>query len=386
MAKLRRGIRYVVFADIAGFYDNIDLALLYSDLNALGADQDLLSVLRTCLDRWSKPRGRGIPQGYSASDILAKVYMGPVDLGLRNSGFKHVRYVDDIRIFCRSNLEAKKALLRLTDLLRNRGLILQTAKTDILTVDKARTEIDGIGPLIESIQAELQAELKEVYGSASSYATVDDLDRALKSRPDAPPPEVLERAFDEHFSVRSGGQFNQTLLHYLLTRLGKVKSRVAVNFCLAVLGRRPEETEHVLRYLGDVGLTTEERDEILRYAGSSEAIYDYQLYQIVRWFFERDDVPQKLVSLCRVWATDRNRQNWLRSYSLAVLGKAGDPADLEMIEQGYSSATSEVEKAEIVMALVRMEIGRRNAFYKRVSPDGQLVKWAVEEALRGKRN
>jgi hypothetical protein len=312
--------------------------------------------------------------------------MDPVDRGLKNTGFKHLRYVDDIRIFCRSYLEAKKALLKLTDLLRNRGLILQTAKTNILTVDKARAEIDGVGPLIESIQAELQTELREVYDSVGPYATVDDLVRALKSRPDAPPPEVLERAFDEHFSVGSGEQFNQTLLHYLLTRLGKVKSRVAVNFCLAVLGRRPEETEHVLRYLENVGVTKEERDVILGYAGSSEAIYDYQLYQIVRWFFERDDLSQKLVSLCRVWASDRNRHNWLRSYSLAVLGKAGDPADLEMIEQSYSAATSEVEKAEIVMALARVEIGRRNGFYKRVSLDGELVKWAVEQVLgRSKR-
>jgi len=31
LAKVRRGIRFVVFADIAGFYDNIDLALLHSD-------------------------------------------------------------------------------------------------------------------------------------------------------------------------------------------------------------------------------------------------------------------------------------------------------------------------------------------------------------------
>ena len=224
-----------------------------------------------------------------------------------------------------------------------------------------------------------------MYGSASPYATVDDLDRAIKSRPDAPPPEVLERAFDEHFSVGSGEQFNHTLLYYLLTRLGKVQSRVAVNFCLAVLGHRPEETEHVLRYLENVGITKEERDAILGYAGSAEAIYDYQLYQIVRWFFERDDLPQKLVSLCRVWTADRNRHNWLRSHSLAVLGKAGDPTDLEMIDQSHSTATLEMEKAEIVMALARMEIGRRNAFYKRVSLDGVLVKWALTRSKEEKR-
>src|SRR5207249_11248371 len=86
---LTKRIRYVVFADIAGFYGNIDLSILCSDLNLLGIDPGLLSLLRTCLDRWSKPRGRGVPQGYSASDLLAKLYMNPIDLALHNSGFGH---------------------------------------------------------------------------------------------------------------------------------------------------------------------------------------------------------------------------------------------------------------------------------------------------------
>src|SRR5205814_4488384 len=96
--KLKKGIQFVVFADIAGFYENIDLPRLRSDLAALGVDQTLLDeVLMPSLNRWSHPRGKGIPQGYSASDILAKIYIAPVDRGLRNAGFTHLRYVDDMR-------------------------------------------------------------------------------------------------------------------------------------------------------------------------------------------------------------------------------------------------------------------------------------------------
>ncbi|MBM3790997.1 MAG: hypothetical protein FJW35_11710 [Acidobacteria bacterium] len=124
--KLNAGSLFVLFTDIAGFYDNVDLGILHSDLNALSVDPDLLSILMRCLNRWSRPRGRGIPQGYSASDLLAKLYLNPVDQGLKNSGFSHLRYVDDIRVFCSSKLEAKRALLRVTDLLRQRGLIPQS--------------------------------------------------------------------------------------------------------------------------------------------------------------------------------------------------------------------------------------------------------------------
>jgi hypothetical protein len=137
LAKLTSQVQYVLFTDIAGFYENVDLGKLRSELGQLAVEPDLLHLLMKLLYRWAQATGRGIPQGYSGSDILAKLYMNPVDLGLRNSGFVHLRYVDDIRIFCSDERQAKKALLVLTKLLRSRGLILQSAKTRILQVAEA---------------------------------------------------------------------------------------------------------------------------------------------------------------------------------------------------------------------------------------------------------
>jgi hypothetical protein len=369
-------IRYVVFSDIAGFYGNIDLNILYSDLNSLGTDVALLDLLRKCLERWSRPRGRGIPQGYTASDFLAKLYMHPIDLGLRNSGFNHLRYVDDIRIFCKDRLEAKKALLRLTDLLRNRGLSLQTSKTEILPVDKARDKIDGVGPLIENIQEQLKDELRESY--EGTYATVDSIEEHFATHPDSAPPEVLEEAFRKEFSPFDDS-FDQSLFHYLLTRLGKTKSRIAAKYCLKLVRERPEETEPILRYLKEIGPKTDECRSILTFAASKDMIYDYQLYQILRWFFERDDFPKQLLSLCRALAFDKNRAAWVRSYAIAVVGEVGDSSDLETIEANYTSALTEVEKSEIVRTLARMELARRNAFFKRVVNDGLLVAAAIRQ-------
>jgi hypothetical protein len=99
--KLRPS-QFVVLADIAGFYENIDLQRLRSDLNPLFSSDDVLDLLMALLNKWALPRGKGIPQGYSAADILAKVYLHPLDQALQNAGFSHLRYVDDIRIFCKS--------------------------------------------------------------------------------------------------------------------------------------------------------------------------------------------------------------------------------------------------------------------------------------------
>ena len=117
--ELDRGSQYVLFTDVTAFYENIDLDRLGSDIRDLGVDHRLLDLLMNCLRRWSLPRGRGIPQGYSASDILAKLFMFNVDSNLVSAGFRHLRYVDDMRIFSETSTVAKRALLFLGDLLRD---------------------------------------------------------------------------------------------------------------------------------------------------------------------------------------------------------------------------------------------------------------------------
>jgi hypothetical protein len=370
------GARFVLFADISAFYENVELAVLRSELNALGLEPELLALLMTCLNRWSQPRGKGIPQGYSASDILAKVYVNPVDQGLRNAGFVHLRYVDDVRVFCRSNLEAKRALLKLNELIRIRGLNLQTAKTYILQADEAKSEIDGVSPVIRSIQTQIAEEL-----SIGPYASVFEIEALLSANPDSPTPEVLERAFAEGFSMASTQKFDSTLFHYLLTRLAKYGSRVAVSYCLDVLAQRPEETEFVLRYLGQVAVTPQEVGVVATYAASSDAIYDHQTYRIAKWFAERGDPPEELLRLCRQCVVDRNRALWLRAHALQILGIAGDRSDLDLIESLYADSGGQLERAEIVSALARMEPGRRNSFYRRIRGDGDLVRRAVEMVL-----
>ena len=132
LSKIAEGISYVVFADISGYYESIDVSLLISDLKQIRAPIEVVNQLSACLNRWAQVRGRGIPQGHSPSDILGKLYLNSVDRSLQTMDYTHYRYVDDFRIFCHNRVEAKKALVDLTRLLRKRGLSLQSAKSEIL--------------------------------------------------------------------------------------------------------------------------------------------------------------------------------------------------------------------------------------------------------------
>lgn len=380
--KITSGISNVAFLDIAGFYDNIDLSLLRSDLIDSGAESVTVGLLMDCLNRWAERRKRGIPQGYSGSDILAKLYLHTVDQALRNDGFIHLRYVDDVRIFCESSLQAKRALFQISRLLGDNGLSLQTAKTEILPKEDALVRIDGVLPTIRGIQTQLGEELSRLVGYDGEYATLDDLERGLEIEGDGPPREVLERCFEDRFLRTPDSKFNRTLFHYLLTRLAKCSSPIAVDYSVRILQLLPDETAPILRYLREINVSLDQSGPIIDYCGSNDAIYDYQLFQFARWYFERGQYPEGLISLCRTWASDRNRDPWLRSYARAILGVAGNTADVEALLASYSDTEDEMERAEIAMSVQRLERSRRNSFYRRIQNDGFLVERAIESARR----
>lgn len=371
---LSQGARYVLFTDIFNFYDNIDLNLLGSCLRELPLDPQFVELMMLCLRRWSTPGGRGIPQGCTASDILSKLYLNSVDVALRNKGLVYLRYVDDIRVFCVTKHEAKQALADLTIRLAHKGLGLNTEKTDTLPVEAARAKIAGVSGLIHS----LHKEMRTAQG-LDDYATETEIEEEFKKNPSRVPKAIFETLFLERFTTSDAG-FDKTLLRYLLTRLAAVGSTAAVRYCLQMIRDRPEEMDYVLKYLRDVQLDESDIADITSFMSSDEAIYDYQLYQLVRWFVDTHRLTDELVSLCRRWAFDRNREPWLRTYSLLVLAVAGNEADLEDIEQSYNTASTKCEKAEIVTCLHRMETSRRNRFYGRVRNDSDLIRRAVELA------
>lgn len=374
--KLESGFAYMLSADITAFYDNIDLRTLSSDVrDATGLGVEV-ALLVDCLNAWSGPRRKGIPQGYSASDLLAKLYLSSIDLALSHAGYAHLRYVDDYRIFLDSRRDGRQAIAALVEALHNRGLSVQSAKTHIWNATEASSQVDGIAPVIEGIADTLREEIAEAAGLDSDYIPAWEVNKWLESR-EGPPPEILERAFQEHFQSVDGEGFDKSLFHYLIGRLGKAGSDVAVEYCIQALRAIPDETHYALTYLEKSGHATDVLDRVVEYVTSSDCIYDFQRYQVVRWFYCNQFEHLGMTAVSRALAFDHNRPVWLRSYAVAYLGCYGDQTDLERMEAEYGSFGTSVERADIVAALQRMEVSRRNALYGRAETEGGLVARAV---------
>lgn len=385
LKKIEEGVSHVVISDITTFFDNIDISVLSGDLRAIGSDVHIVSLLAKCLNKWAICPGRGIPQGYTASDVLAKLYLASTDQIFRSSGYTHFRYVDDIRIFCSSRTEARQAVITLTNLLKKRGLSLQSAKTKILEKNDAIEAINGIQPYLESIHESYQARK----GSQVSIEIPGDYDEPVFMEIQEiepldlrnPPIEIIVDAFENFFL--KDRNFDKTLFHFLLKKLGSHKSKFAVSFCEELLEHRPEETKYILDYFIACE-AAEETQFTLAKVIREQIEYPFQAYQILAYILQLNVCSSiELLACVRSLVIDKGKPWYVISLARAILSFHGSNADFEMIASDYAATTDPIEQSEILCCLKKMEKGTRNALIARAEGDGELQRRAVRLVKSG---
>jgi hypothetical protein len=375
----RKRTRFVVTADIAGYFENVSIGILASDLKRIGCNEDAVALIVQCLHHWAITDERGLPQGVLASDVLAKLYLASFDNSLRTAGFTHVRYTDDIRIFCESEREARQALVLVADQLRRRGLTLQSAKTKIRQAAALEQEFAGAVPAIMKLNREYIDEAVAggllVADPSMPVSVIDDLANVDPRKID---PEVIRRAWRK-FVVRAK-EPNQTMRRYLLRRFAALADDTAVEYCSKLIATNPETSTEVLRYFEDLVYSKRyERicAQVLRKKDLD--MYPYQQYLVLDWFWRNSEVLGKpTVSVVRTVAFDGNAPRYVRAIAIALLGRCGDYADLERIEDLFRRSKEPLERAQLLCSLTRLEKGRRNALAGRAKNE---VPW-VDRATR----
>lgn len=133
------GYRWSTLMDLAGCYDVVDHGIVFSELEELGLEAGLVSLLGTCLHRWRadlpSPTGHvprtGLPQGPQASAVLAEVLLRrlhDVDLG---PDVRLVRYADDTHLFARSRQALLSAMAWLDVQIKRLGQVPQSGKLEV---------------------------------------------------------------------------------------------------------------------------------------------------------------------------------------------------------------------------------------------------------------
>lgn len=147
-----QGYRWSAHFDLSSYYDTISHDLLLNIISPKSGNSKTCEIVKEWFQVWSADNrkamtGHGIPQGPIASDFLAEAFFLPIDLELWKKSIRYLRYVDDIRLFGRTENEVRKAGIQLEQECRHRGLIPQSAKFDIREL-KSPTDAMGALPSI----------------------------------------------------------------------------------------------------------------------------------------------------------------------------------------------------------------------------------------------
>ncbi len=132
----KRQVKWVVVTDIADFYPRIYSHPLENALAACTGMKGHVEAIKSLVKGWNDRKSYGIPVGPAPSRLLAELVIDDVDQALRSEGIDVIRYIDDYRMFCASEIDAHRALAFLADaLFRMHGLTLQQQKTSILQTE-----------------------------------------------------------------------------------------------------------------------------------------------------------------------------------------------------------------------------------------------------------
>lgn len=258
--ELSDGHGWVVVADIVDFYNQIYQHRIRNVLEASGVSSNRARLLERFLSGLSGTASRGIPVGPPASIILAEAVLADVDDFLLRKTYAFTRYVDDFRIFCRTERRAVQALHDLYDYLSaSHQLTLNMAKSRILPIEdfEGKFLFDPKRHEEESRDSQLRLAAELVRDFTGYEIGVADLTKEEKS-------EVTNDVLRSIFQVCiTASELNVGWARRLLRRATKRRTKVLLEAVLANLDQLVPVMRDVCGYLAIMLRKNDVRDDIV---------------------------------------------------------------------------------------------------------------------------
>ncbi len=144
------GYKITASFDLTACYDSLDHAVLRHFLKGLQCDTECCKLFTDWLSTWTATEAgyyhnHGIPQGPQPSGLVAEVVLQHFDSNRgRERSVRYFRYVDDIRMFAKTERELRHMLVRLDMLSKDIGLFPQSSKIDIHEVKDIESELKSL--------------------------------------------------------------------------------------------------------------------------------------------------------------------------------------------------------------------------------------------------
>jgi len=245
-----KNYKYAVVLDISDFYNQIYHHSLENQLINCGLPNQVLKWIMNLLKSVTAGVSRGIPIGPHPVHLLAEISINPVDNSLVSRGIEFCRYVDDLIIFCNSEIGARKIVFQVADILdKQQRLVLQNQKTKIFERDKFRkycSEMIEDRP-INDLEVNILNIIKK-YSGDNPYQTIylsDISEDDLKQFNETSINKILSDYLNQE-------KPDYTRLRWFIRRLSQVGHPSGIKYCIDHFDRLTPAISEICQYFVSV--------------------------------------------------------------------------------------------------------------------------------------
>lgn len=290
----------LLITDLLNYFEQITIEAvenafigMISYIQGSGAEKNTIrsavSTLRALLEKWCYSERHGLPQNRDASSFIANVVLDYVDKKMVEKGYDYFRYVDDIRIICDDEMQARRALNDLIFELRKLGLNINSKKTVIL--DKNSESIDEFFP-----------------SKDDTMTLIDTMWRTKSKKVIARSIPVLFEFFNKQ--LREGETQNRPFRYcinrfktLMASNLFDAKSVLAGEIADSLIGefaKQPVSTDQFCRLLMDLDLSDQQNQAIADFIVNEDiAIHGWQNYHLILLMAYKKYFSNVLVDHCK---------------------------------------------------------------------------------------
>ncbi len=353
---------WLVITDLSQYFETVRFRPLKRQLEEMLGEmltpdlQRCIDALMRCLSAWSPYDGYGLPQNIEASSFLGNVLLDRSDKLMERDGFPIMRYMDDIRLVVPSEADARIALMRLVSHLRDVGLGLNSAKTEVLRPDS------------EKIKKHLLVEDAEVTA----------IERAIGTKDRSQVQGIVELLFGEAHSLLESGKVGERIFRFCLNRIATLRAYGNLELpngysltsgVLRLLVERPAETDTFCRYLEVAPLSAEHCAEIERLLTFEPlCVYAWQNFQLWRLASQRKIKTDKLVHRAHS-VISKDYASPATGAAALYLGSCGDYVDRQASEKKLAMIAPGLVRRCFLIAIQELNKSERNAAYERLAHD-----------------
>lgn len=288
--------KVILETDLQNYYENINIDKLKGNLENclenLDTDADTSSRLNfcihsitNCLKYWMYDNEKGLPQNRDISSFLANIYMMLIDKYMIDNGYEYFRYMDDIKIVCSTEFEARKALKELIVKLREFGLSVNTSKTNIF-IPKTDEHFEFIN---------------------SNSIELERIDSMLKSKKKLLVLKAFNVIQEKVITLINNDDVRSREFRFYIARISKMALCEEVLFpksfftkitegIINKLEKAPEISDQIYTYLTSVNLNEDSYIEIIDYlTDKNRSIYSWQNYLLWKLLVIQNYKSEKLI-------------------------------------------------------------------------------------------